>query len=127
MFSRTQYPHVAASTDSYSEELNDLKAQCGQIRDQLEQVCDQLDEQVFYKDVLEMDLDQHKETLADMTRELAEKNCVIQAQECLLLLAGEEAQKLADANATKDQIISDLRLRIESIETIDYEETNTTS
>jgi hypothetical protein len=65
--------------------------------------------------VLEMDLDQHKETLA-------EKNCVIEAQGCLLLLAREEVQELADANAKKDQIISNLRLHIEGIERIDHEE-----
>jgi hypothetical protein len=73
---------------------------------------DQLEEQVFYKEVLEDDLDQHKETLIGKMRELAEKDCVIEAQEYLLLSAREEVQDLADANAKKDQTISQLRSQV---------------
>ena len=74
---------------------------------------DRLDEQMFRKDVLEVDLDQHKETLADMTRELAEKTSIIEAQNVLLACAGEEAQALADANAEKEQTILSLRELVE--------------
>lgn len=78
---------------------------------------------MLYKVVLETDLDQHKKTLADATRELAEKSCVIEAQEYLLFSAKEEVQDLAKANAEKDQIISNLRFQIEQagIENIGHE------
>lgn len=75
---------------------------------------DRLDDQMFYTDVLEMDLDQHKDTLADAAKELAEKDCVIEAQEYLLFTARED---LANAIAEKDEIIQQ-----SSIGSLDHEE-----
>lgn len=120
MLLRTQHSHIVQNLASYNTEVNKLKSRCEQIRDHLEQVCsqnqnifnllskyvDELDEQVFYKDMLEVELDQHKETLA-------EKNTVIEAQEYLLFSAKEEVQDLANANAEKDQVISNLLVQIE--------------
>ena len=69
---------------------------------------------MLYKDVLEMDLDQHKETIADITRELAEKTSIIEAQDVLLACAGEEAQDLANTNAEKEQMILTLQELVET-------------
>lgn len=116
--SRTQHTHIPSKTGAYNEELKDPKSQCEQIRDLLDQVSSenqelvellskyvgQLDEQEFYRKVLEMDLDQHKEVLADAIRELAKKGY-------LLSLARDEVQHLANANAEKDRIISALRVQ----------------
>ena len=104
------------------EQLNNLKARYDQVRNELEQTSfqnrelftlltkyvDQLDDQVFSKEVLEVELDQHKEALAEVSKELAEKNCIIEAQEYLLLSAREETEKLIDETADKDHLISSL-------------------
>ncbi|KAH8655600.1 hypothetical protein BX600DRAFT_469979 [Xylariales sp. PMI_506] len=85
---------------------------------------DQLDEQEMYKEVLEADLDQHKEALAEMSRELAEKNCVIEAQEYLILSATEETQDLANLIAGKEHMISTLLGQIEQSDIGDIERAN---
>lgn len=128
-----------SNQDSNNEEENDPESQRRQIRVQLEQVSsqnrvlleliskyvDQLDEQVLHKDVLENDLDHHKQTLIETMRELAEKNCVIEAQEYLLFSAREEVQDLVNANAKKDLTISHLRSQVAhgGIANMDYEGT----
>ncbi|KAK3933648.1 hypothetical protein QBC46DRAFT_275361 [Diplogelasinospora grovesii] len=71
-----------------------------------------LDEQSFHRDMLEINLDQHKETLASKLREIAEQQCVIQAQGFLLDCAKEEAQNLAVAISEKDRTIANLHIQI---------------
>jgi hypothetical protein len=81
----------------------------------LSKCADQLDEQLLHRELLEMDLDQHKETLAvkvlelnEKAKELDEKEHIIKAQDFLLVCAHEEAQGLANTNSEKDHIISTL-------------------
>ena len=60
-----------------------------------------------------MNLDQYKEALADITRQLAEKSCVIKAQEYLLLSAREKIQDLTNTIAEKEELLSRLGLETE--------------
>ena len=97
--------------DQVCDHLEQAYAQNQELLDRLSIYVDRLDDQSFHQDVLEMDLDQHKEVLADTVAQLSEKACVVEVQEYLLLSAREEVQDLANVLAEKEELISRLSVQ----------------
>jgi septal ring factor EnvC (AmiA/AmiB activator) len=107
--------------DHYSqvqEELNNIRRQVSEYEERLEEQSMRLEEQSIDKDLLEMDLDHHKDTVAKLLSELADKQYVVETQGFLLECAREEVQSLITASAEKDRAMSDLRAQIE-LSTVD--------
>ncbi|KAK3933681.1 hypothetical protein QBC46DRAFT_414587 [Diplogelasinospora grovesii] len=100
------------SVAQIQEELEQARLRNTELSVLLFKYQERLNEQSFHRDMLEIDLNQHKETLASKLREIAEQQCVIQAQGFLLDCAREEAQNLAIAISEKDRTIANLHIQI---------------
>lgn len=104
---------MPSSSSQIQEELRKARLEITRLSILLSSYQERLDEQSVDKEMLEINLDQHKEDLVTKLRELDNKQYVIAAQGFLLNCAREEVQGLFAANSEKDQTISDLRVQIQ--------------
>lgn len=72
----------------------------------------QLDEESFKRETLEFELNQHKEALSEMLKEIARRNQTIDTQNCLLGRAWSDSQNMASAQRRNEALINSLRIRI---------------
>ncbi|KAH7012601.1 uncharacterized protein B0I36DRAFT_355996 [Microdochium trichocladiopsis] len=117
---RLTFPRPTVHQSTINEQAGYWKALCEQATAQLElcqsqnrdlkdlvkSAAESFDEQVMRNDILQMQLDQHKETMAEMVRDASDKDYVIAAQEFLLGAANDEVNNLGRSITEKNGLLA---------------------
>ena len=97
---------------------NDIRTQTsriGELEQLLSSYRDKLDDESIKRELLELELNQHKEALLEKAHDLKERDQTIDTQNCLLGFAWTEAQDMATAQRERDRTIGQLRCYINDI------------
>lgn len=136
-----QEPGLLSPSRAYLQEISCLQERIQQLENcveeqqsrnnELEQLLsrgrEQLDEESFKREILEFDLNQHKEALLEKAHELQERDQTIDTQNCLLGIAWTDAQSMATAQRERDQTIKQLRSYIDDMSSSNLQELTETN
>ncbi|KXJ84641.1 hypothetical protein Micbo1qcDRAFT_170078, partial [Microdochium bolleyi] len=89
--------------------LEEYRSRNRYLSDLVEKCAEELDEHALKEELLEIQVDQHKETLAEIVRDNSDKDYVIATQEFLLGAARDEAEDLGKCVLEKNGLLAALQ------------------